>query len=320
MEPDNNLSNSLFEFEAKQKIWANWCRLEPQEPNNLEGQLSSLLQRDLEFRIIRLARDQGNLVLQNPIVDRFNTRGHIALQLAGIRRMVETYDPIRDKQKQYGVISLTRLISELRDALPLMTRYNFVCRGGLEYAPSLPDTPLASEDNASEGSTMYGILRVEDGPLRRWMANQRRHQVFDLLSGVKAVRSPEDLLDSRLLDLAQAALKSNKIADLVQQGNKYLLHAADKESRRDAPPSPALFQELEDVHKILVRVESFLVDFVVIPEVARDTTLLISPPLFRELEAQASPGRLYSWWMELAQERNQWRLTEAQIRNRDAFA
>ena len=92
-----------------------------------------------------------------------------------------------------GVISLRKLVGELRNNLNLMTRENFVCAGGLSY-----------DDN--------------------WMGHYR----FDRLAGIdQAARRRNDRMPRRIINKLDSWLDTEEINTVQDWSNARVAHAVD---------------------------------------------------------------------------------------------
>src|SRR5262245_30956085 len=96
--------------------------------------------------------------------------------------------------KTSGVISLRRLINELRSNWRLFTRENFVCHDGLPYdyeAVMVKEMAARAGEGAFWGSTT--------GP-DAWATSRMAHEQFDRLAGIDpSERTREDRLPKTLL-------------------------------------------------------------------------------------------------------------------------
>ena len=80
---------------------------------------------DVSFRTLsKLATDNDNSSLHNYLLSEALINGHFATQILSLRRLV-------DNRKD--VISLNRLLKDVRGNLKLFTRENYVCFDGLPY-------------------------------------------------------------------------------------------------------------------------------------------------------------------------------------------
>ena len=312
MNQELDCGESLQRYEQKHKLWSSWCLSSSEEPNSIEQQLSSVLQHDLEFRIFEAAKEQGNPTLANPLVSNFAVRGYVALQTLGIRKLTEKYDWRRDSKNKWGVISLLRLVESMEENANLISRYNFVCRGGCPYDPPPIEVPQPSSPMmVPEG---FGLFLQDDSSLRLWGTATRRHDIFDLLAGKTSNdRNPIDRVDSRLFQGMKTSLESAEAKDFCLLGNKFVFHAADIESRNGLQVGAISTDRVAKLHRMLVRVESLLIDFLIAPNVLRDTTLRIQPAMFSSLahnsEHEGLQPSLFALWGKLAAERNSWRIS-----------
>ena len=125
---------------------------------------------DVSFRALtQFAIDDENSALHNTLLTEALIGGHVATQVLAIRRLVDN--------RGDDVISLRKLIKDIRSNFGLFTRENYVCFDGLPYdyeAVQLNDMPnrvgIGFFWGATEGPEAYGTSRMA-------------HEQFDKLAG-----------------------------------------------------------------------------------------------------------------------------------------
>jgi hypothetical protein len=151
------------------KKWLVWMQADPNHP--IWSQLFKIVVNDLAVRTLAAAaEDDAQSPLHNPLLVRTILEGHQDAQILGIRRLWDN---------RTDVISLRRLVKDIRANLDVFTREIYVSGGGLLYNPS-SETVIASVTGAGYVSRSSPIL----GPLQTEKAQQR----FNRLSRITADR------------------------------------------------------------------------------------------------------------------------------------
>jgi hypothetical protein len=117
---------SLAQYRRSRAKWRRW--LATDEHHGIWKQIYNMLLDDLTFRTLACAAEADpDGVLQNPLIARGLIQGYAATQGLPIRRLLD---------KTRGVISLQRLLNEIRGNLGLITREIYVAGEGLPYDPA----------------------------------------------------------------------------------------------------------------------------------------------------------------------------------------
>ena len=129
----------LTEFRTKRDEWLDW--LQGDEMHAILDQITNMLWSDAIFRLIDATRKyasdaKGSFATMNGDLASFIDRGYVLEQLVSLRRLMER--EAKDPKKQ--VISLQRLIDDVRRNQELLTREVFVCYDGLPYDWTPPKT------------------------------------------------------------------------------------------------------------------------------------------------------------------------------------
>jgi hypothetical protein len=207
---------ALNAFRAKRQQWLEW--LDTDEHHAIWTSVSALVWNDVSFRpLVHLAVENPQSSLGNTLVAEKLINGHVATQILAIRRLV---DNRRD------VISLRRLMKDVRRNFDLFTRENYICFDGLPYdyeAVMRKDM----EAHAGQGP-FWGATKGPDA----WGTSNRVHEHFDKLSGVNASnRRREDRLPVALVDIVEGWLDNSGADDLADWSHAFLAHAGSVESR-----------------------------------------------------------------------------------------
>lgn len=210
---------------------ADWLqRFECDDVSSLCGQTHRLLWDAATFRIInearRLAGEQKRSA-GSPLVHELIDRCFFSSQTLAIRRLL---DPERSHGKR-GVHSLNRLLQDIAEQAPLLTRENILYAhdAPYDYEP-IRDAACdaAAQAAQSAGERVFTISGA--GGLFR---GEHWHLCVDELSGVpRNRRSRTDRVDHSVFDTIRQSLQRHCDA-LCRYAVKYVAHAATPESRQD---------------------------------------------------------------------------------------
>jgi len=150
-------------FRLKRSEWVQ-CLIK--DTFSISKQISNMLWNDTVFRTINEARKltakEGSkeIGFNGPLLELFD-QGYVTTQVMAIRRLTDPtfYDPKR------AVISLPRLVDDMRQYGDLITRENYICFDGLAFE---------------------GVTHEKEGI--NWMHWNRMHENFDKLSGVSKTK------------------------------------------------------------------------------------------------------------------------------------
>jgi hypothetical protein len=115
---------ALKSYRAKRATWLSWINTD--EHHAIWDVLSRMVWTDVSFRsMTQFAIDDENSALHNSILTEALIGGHLATQVLAIRRLVDN--------RGDDVISLRKLLKDIRSHFTLLTRENYVCFDGLPY-------------------------------------------------------------------------------------------------------------------------------------------------------------------------------------------
>lgn len=195
--------------------------------------MSDLLWQDAAWRSANEARnftkDDGPNSSVTPILARLLDQGYISGQIIAISRLLEPSDP---KHPKKAVVSLRRIVDEMRAVRPLFTRENFVAQDALPYewdkVRRVEIDGILAEMPESGVHFGYGDT---SGP-KAWDMAQRQHELFDQISGVGSdQRSRNDLISEAFFDKIDLVLEDQLLESIRLMRNKTVAHAADEHSR-----------------------------------------------------------------------------------------
>ena len=191
---NDNLETRLAQFRDNRTKWLSW--LGEDEHHAIRGQIASMMWNDAVFRVLNEARtpvDGDPVSATNGVLGRFINQGYKSTQILAICKLVDSRE---------DVISLLRLLKDMRTFRPNLTRELYVYQEGQPY-DSDTDCPL--------------------------------HEAFDRLSGVtRDHRTRDDVMMETIFDSLDKLLKDDAIVKIKNLRNKFFAHAADQNSRNKA--------------------------------------------------------------------------------------
>ena len=206
---------NLARFRQKRSEWANV--LNGDEDHAIWQTLIVMVWREMAFDAIAgIADGNPGTALNNRLVGQAIVDGHVALEVMAIRRLI-------DETK--GVISLARLLRDVRTNREVLTRESFVSFDGLPY----DWTRVFDEEWATRGGA--AAWEPNRGP-RAYGASKRLHEHFDRLAGTGPdQRERTDRIRTELFDRLQEWMEASGAKDLATWSHAYLAHAGDRVSR-----------------------------------------------------------------------------------------
>ena len=115
---------ALQSYRDKRRLWLSW--IDTDEHHAIWRALSSMVWTDVSLRALtHFAFNDENNGLNNSLLAEALLDGHVATQVLAIRRLMDDGNS--------DIISLRRLVKDLRRNFALLTRENYVCFDGLPY-------------------------------------------------------------------------------------------------------------------------------------------------------------------------------------------
>ena len=239
--------DNLKQFREKRDEWLHW--LEHDEHHSISNQISAMLWSDAVFRLINISRKYahesgGGFSTQSEILARALDRGYVAEQIIALRKLMEPKATRPEKQ----VISLRRLIDEVKAHRDLLTREMFVCHDGLPFddRDGIDDLPPPDEN---------GIISAwvcTTGP-RAFGMSSIQHRAFDrMMNKAPTVRSPDDRIGDRFFEEIETTLGTAPFDQFKRYANKLLLHAADVRSRGSGPLPGVTLDNVWSCHRAIL--------------------------------------------------------------------
>ncbi len=298
----------LTEFREKRSAWMDW--LERDVHHNIWGQIHSMMWNDAAYRSLnearRFASEENPSSAVNGMFGEFIDRGYVSTQVLDICKITDRSS--NDPKK--GVISLRRLLNNIRDHRHLLTRENFVSYDGLPY-----DYAASAQEN------IISLTREERGKVR-WVSttgpdgsgsSQRMHNAFDKLSGIAAdKRTRTDIIHEDVFKTVESWFDAPILQKLRTHRNKFIAHAADERSRRVEPLDRfgLSLDEIAEAQRIVIRIATTIGSHILY-----DTALgsVVPTPqfnVFENLEMPVIPAanmeEIGDWWHRHERERDNW--------------
>lgn len=306
---DVDKKDELIQFRQKYSQWIVWYETDPH--HDICSQLHTLMWEDAAYRAFKEARrfasEQGPTASINGMLSEFLDRGYVAGQILAMCRVTEDGK---------SVISLRRMLNDIKKNRHLLTRENFVCHDGLPYDYSQVQH---NEDLA--------LTPEQGGP--RWRSrerssdrdtSQRTHEAFDRLSGVDASnRSRGDRIDERVFETIKGWLDAPILVALKDRRDKFVAHAAGEPSRQLVSLNDGfgeiLLGEIEEAQRTVIRIANAIGELLQrsvggpVPTAQFD--------VFENLNFPFIPGehmkKMSDWWDQYSCDREAWARERANL-------
>ncbi len=113
----------LLKYRALRAKWLGWIQADPH--HSIWNQIFGIISNDLAVHTISAAAENdADSPLHNQLLVRTILQGHRDAQILGVRRLMD---------KRHDVVSLGRLLQEIKDNLNVFTREIYISGGGLTY-------------------------------------------------------------------------------------------------------------------------------------------------------------------------------------------
>jgi hypothetical protein len=230
---------ALEAYRAKRQQWLAW--LDSDAHHAIWTTISAMVWADVSFRTLtQAAIDDDESCLSNTLLAEQIINGHVATQVLALRRLVDN---------RADVISLRRLIKDVRRSYKLFTRENYVCHDGLPY-----DYEAVQRKEMHDRAGTGAFWAAATGPEAHG-SSRMAHEQFDRLVGIDpAKRSRGDRLPVRLLDTIEAWLDGSGADALAEWSHAYLAHAGSPEARARIADAMVTTNKITDAIKSMARV------------------------------------------------------------------
>jgi hypothetical protein len=227
---------ALESYRAKRRLWLSW--IDTDEHHAIWNVLSTLIWRDASFKVLsQFAIDDENNALNNALLGQAMIDGHVATQVLALRRLMD--------RGNNEIISLRRLVKDLRRSFALFTRENYVCFDGLPYDYEA----VQRKDMMARGP---GPFWGETSGPGAYGTSSMAHRQFDKLSGIDPHnRSRDDRLPISLITTIERWLDDSGADKLANWSHTYLAHAGSPESRKQIAELMVTPNKITDAIKAL---------------------------------------------------------------------
>src|SRR5215813_4451833 len=231
---------ALQSYRDKRRLWLSW--IDTDEHHAIWRGLSSMVWTDRSFKMLtQFAINDEDNALHNTLLAQALIDGHVATQVLAIRRLMDNSNS--------DIISLRRLVKDIRRNFRLFTRENYICFDGLPY-----DYEAVLRKEMIEHAGKAPFWGQTSGPGAHG-TSRMAHEQFDRLAGIDpAKRSREDRLPVSLLATIERWLDESGADELADWSHAYLAHAGGPEARKRIDDLFVTANKLTDAMKALARV------------------------------------------------------------------
>ncbi len=282
--------NRLAVYLEKRAKWLSWYETGAGESNSLQDQWFAMLLSEMSFRVVRDegAQDPASIV-NIPLVAHLLSSGYFSSQVLATRRLLDG---------RPDVISLRRLIDDIRKNRNLITREIYVTFDGTAYKPELPELTVPG-------------LQPADSPFSEWNRSRVRHERFDKLSKVTPNdRARDNEIHESVFSKMDGWINASAASKLVTFSHKYLAHAAQQSSINTAFPTGLSFAEVEGIQKAVVQSMRVIYDIILSSGIYSEVVPMVPLGFFGKVwnreSLVESTARMNKQWDAMAEERNQW--------------
>jgi hypothetical protein len=288
---------ALQSYRNKRRLWLSW--IDTDEHHAIWRVLSSMVWTDVSFRALtHFAINDENNGLNNSLLAEALLNGHVATQVLAIRRLMD--------DSNSDIISLRRLVKDLRRSFALLTRENFVCFDGLPY-----DYESVQQKEMMERAGKGVIWGETSGPGAHG-TSRMAHEQFDKLAGINpAKRNRDDRLPTFLLTTIESWLDDSGADDLAKWSHAFLAHAGGPESRKRTADLMVTTNKITDAIKALARVTEAISAWLLFA--GGRTNSLMPVAQFNPFEKLDKPimqaggeADAYKLWHQLSDKRNRY--------------
>ena len=243
-------------FTELHERWLYWLKNDPVQ--SIRSQINGMMWDDAIFRALNEARSYttgGEWLSQNGMLARFIDSSYVAGQTLALAKLVD---------RRPDVISLGRLVAELRQHRECITRRDYLAIADLPYDYE-PVARAAMERILQSSKNGVSFSYESTSGQEAWSVAKRQHEVFDRLSKTSpSQRKPEDCLSEVVLQKLEACLEEPEIKRVVQLRHKFIAHVADQRSRASALnlPGGLTLDGIASAHRMVFRVAAAISGFI----------------------------------------------------------
>ena len=292
--------NTLQQYREMRARWLGWLQTDPYHP--IWSQVVALIDSDLMGRTIACAADNDpESPLHNPMIKQTIVNGHRDGQVLGIRRLMS---------EGKDVISLHRLLMEMKRHSRIFTRENYVAGCGLPYGAACVSTPF-SRPNITSNTILGSAFESLNGPTGQFFRSKAAHEQFDrLCKTTDDNRNRLDRIPKALFDLLEEHVKGSGVADIMKWSHQFIAHSGDATSK-GWQDIQITFEKTEVVQRSIVQVIQLISGVLLQGPILFDIVPVAQYSRFARLEKIVAPEALRqarAKWKHLEIDRNSWLL------------
>lgn len=206
----------LERYRTKRTAWVNW--LDDDEHHAIWQVITQMVWNEVAFNTLAgIADSDRDSALNNILIMEAVLYGHVAMQVLAIRRLTDTTKK---------VLSLSKLLQEIRSHRELLTRENYVAFDGLPYHYEL----VEEEHFRTRGP---GVMWLDTTGPGAFESARMAHEQFDRLSGVSPDRRKrDDRIPAKLIDTIERWITECGAKEIADWSHNYLAHAGSLASRQ----------------------------------------------------------------------------------------
>lgn len=237
-------------FAARLEKWRSWMTQD--DHHAISKQVYEMMWSDAQFRLINETWHTPNEEHSafNGMLGEALVRGFFATQIIAIRGLID---------KSNNVISLPRILTDMRDNAALFSREAYVCAGGYPYDYAL--AKVADQKASAARYSGIGATWRRAEPREQYQVSERAHKRFDILADVLSdARNRSDSVPASVFQGLIDRLEVCGARQIVKAAHKFYLHPADANSRRSVRPQEMeiVLEKLDHIHRTIVHISEFI--------------------------------------------------------------
>jgi hypothetical protein len=288
---------ALESYRDRRRLWLSW--INEDEQHAIWQVLSSMVWTDASFKLLsHFAEGDESSALSNTLLAQALIDGHVATQVLAIRRLVD--------DRNADVISIRRLVKDIRRNFALFTRENFVCFDGLPY-----DYDAVQRKEMMERVGTGPFWGQTSGPDAHG-TSRMAHEQFDRLAGVRAEdRQRGDKLPVSLLTTIERWLDECGADELAKWSHAYLAHAGGPAARERISELLVTANKVTDAIEALARVIEAISAWLLFDGGRLNSLMPVAQfnpldKLDRPIMKVGDEAAAHRFWDQLSDERNQY--------------
>jgi hypothetical protein len=247
---------ALKEFRKKRLEWIGWLN---DGDNAIWRQIHTMIWSDRLFWMVNESRriagkHGGEFAARSGWLGEMIDQGYYATQLLALRKLT---DPPNDRRGRQ-VISLRRLLDDLKAHKHVFIREIYVCHDGLRFDPA------EAEKAYWAGKPSIGVRYEKLGGPLDYTTSRRMHGHFNAMTNdPSGTPNRSDLIRDDVFDGLDNRLSSAPLDKVRILANKRIAHAPDATSIPKSGLPAVTFKELWDCQQAICEVAGFVSTFIV---------------------------------------------------------